>query len=90
MGIIFVLVRATSRMSSDGTLKTQNAIGQIGTVYVNLPANSAGGGQITVNVGDRMIVLQAIHPGPAVLISGTKVKVLEFIGTDTVRVASLS
>ena len=90
MGIIYFLVRATSRMSADGTLKTQNAVGQIGTVYVNIPGDSAMGGQITVNIGDRMIVLQAVHQGTVTLVSGTKVKVLEFLGTDTVRVASIS
>jgi hypothetical protein len=89
MACIFLLIRSTSRMRSDGTLKMANAVGQIGTVYINLPGGSATGGQITVNVGDRMIVLQAIHSGPATLQSGTKVKVLEFIGSDTVRVATL-
>lgn len=90
MGCIYFLIRSTSRMRSDGTLKVANAVGQIGTVYINIPSNSATGGQITVNVGDRMIVLQAIHQGPATLPSGTKVKVLEFLGSDTVRVATLT
>ena len=89
MACIFFLIRSTSRMRSDGTLKMANAVGQVGTVYINIPAESATGGQITVNVGDRMIVLQAIQSGPATLQSGTKVKVLEFIGSDTVRVATL-
>lgn len=89
MACIFLLIRSTSRMRSDGTLKMANAVGQIGTVYINVPGASVAGGQITVNVGDRMVVLQAIHSGPATLPSGTKVKVLELIGSDTVRVTTL-
>lgn len=89
MACIFLLIRSTSRMRSDGTLKVANAVGQVGTVYINIPGGSATGGQITVNVGDRMVVLQAIHSGPVTLQSGTKVKVLEFVGSDTVRVVSL-
>ena len=90
MACIYLLIRSTSRMRSDGTLKMANAIGQVGTVYINIPAGSATGGQITVNVGDRMIVLQAVQSGAATLQAGTKVKVLEFLGTDTVRVTTLS
>lgn len=90
MACIFLLIRSTSRMRSDGTLKMANAVGQIGTVYINIPGGSATGGQITVNVGDRMVVLQAIHPGATTLPAGAKVKVLEFIGSDTVRVAALA
>ena len=90
MACIYVLVRTTSKLSSDGTLKMQNAVGQIGSVYVNIPAHSGMGGQITVNVGDRMIVLQAVHQGPATLTAGTKVKVLEFLGSDTVRVVTIT
>lgn len=89
MGAIYLLIRSTSKMRSDGTLKRENAIGQIGTVYIDILADSAPGGQITVSVGDRMIVLQATHSGPITLRSGTKVKVLEFIGTDTVRVSAV-
>ena len=89
MACIFFLIRSTSRMRSDGTLKMANAVGQVGTVYINIPGASVAGGQITVNVGDRMVVLQAIHSGPATLPSGTKVKVLELIGSDTVRVTTL-
>ncbi len=89
MGCIYLLIRFTSRLKSDGTLKTANAVGQIGTVYINIPGGSAAGGQITVNIGDRSIVLQARHAGPATLPSGTKVRVVEFLGTDTVRVAIL-
>ena len=90
MACILLLIRSTSKMRSDGTLKMANAVGQVGTVYINIPGSSATGGQITVNVGDRMIVLQAIHPGLTTLVSGTKVKVLEFVGSDTVRVSVLS
>ena len=90
MAVIYLLIRSTSRMRSDGTLKMANAIGQVGTVYINIPGGSVAGGQITVNVGDRMVVLQAIQSGAATLQSGSKVKVLEFIGSDTVRVAALS
>jgi hypothetical protein len=90
MTCIFLLIRSTSRMRSDGTLKLANAVGQVGTVYINIPGEAVTGGQITVNVGDRMVVLQAIQQGSATLQAGTKVKVIEFIGSDTVRVAALT
>jgi membrane protein implicated in regulation of membrane protease activity len=90
MGAIFLLVRSTTRLKSDGTLRKANAVGQVGTVYINIPGGAQAGGQITVSVGDRTITLQAIQDGATTLPAGTKVRVLEFLGTDTVRVASLS
>lgn len=83
-GAFFFLMRAFSLMREDNTFDIQNSVGKIGTAYIRIPAHQAGG-QIQVVAQSRMVTLAALSDEE--IASGEKVRILEVIGTDTVKVA---
>lgn len=92
LAVMFALVwvlRATQRLKVDGTLKKQNAIGAIATVYVTIPPGGQAGGQVIVPVDGRTITLGALQKGTAPLPAETKVKVIALIDAHTVLVEPL-
>ena len=84
------LIRAIYSMRSDGTRQINNAVGAVGTVYITLPANRAGGGQINVTVGGRLETLAALNAAIRPVPSGEKVKVVGVVDTNTVIVEPLA
>jgi hypothetical protein len=89
MAGIFVLMASVMRLQSSGSLVYANAIGEIATVYVTIPASQKAGGQIEVMIQGRLSVADALHRGEAPLSPGTRVKVLETIGQSTFIVEPL-
>jgi len=89
MFAIAALLRATQRLKVDGTLKKEDAIGKIATVYVTIPPASQGGGQIIVPIDGRTITLGALQKGAAPIPSDTKVKVAALIDTNTALIEPL-
>jgi len=86
MFAIAALLRASQRLKVDGTIKKEDAIGKIATVYVTIPPASGTGGQITVPLDGRTITLGAIQTGPIPLPAEAKVKVTALIDPATARV----
>ncbi len=60
------ILRQASRLESDGTLQLANAIGRFGTVYLTIPAQGQGSGQIQIEVQGRLTTLNAATDGPAI------------------------
>ena len=56
---IFVL-RKMKGLESSGTIRLENAIGKTGTVYLSVPGNRSGKGQIQVVVQGRLMILDAM------------------------------
>jgi hypothetical protein len=90
MGFIVFMFRAIISMRSDGTVRIQDALGAIGTVYVTLPAANASGGQVIVNFNGRQETLAALNPADRTIASGEKIKVTKIIDTRTVVVEPLA
>lgn len=80
------MIRVIYSFRSDGTQKIDDSIGQVGTVYVTLPPNRVGGGQIAVIVSGRQETLEALNASSRVLSSGEKVKVVGVVDARTVLV----
>lgn len=64
-GILIMVVMASlfylmSKLQSSGTLKMENAIGQVGEVYISIPAKKAGTGQVTIKVQGAVRTLDAM------------------------------
>lgn len=89
MAVIVLMFRAIISMRSDGTVRIQDALGAIGTVYVTLPPAKASGGQVTVNFKGRQETLAALNLANRTVPSGEKIKVVEIIDTRTVLVEPL-
>lgn len=85
LGIVWIL-RATQRLKVDGTLKKEDAIGKVATVYVTIPPDSQSGGQIIVPLDGRTITLGALQKGAAPIPSDAKVKVAALIDSHTALV----
>ncbi|QUV96168.1 NfeD family protein [Chloracidobacterium aggregatum] len=78
------LLRRVRHLESDGTLQPANAIGRFGTVYLTIPAQGSGTGQIQIEIQGRLATLEAITDGPAIP-TGTRVFVID-TGQGVLRV----
>jgi hypothetical protein len=87
---IFLLMKSMMRLQSNGTLDFNNAIGQIGTVYVTIPASQKAGGQVELLLQGRLTMAEALSRGAEPLHPGTKVTIVEKIGHATLIVEPLS
>jgi hypothetical protein len=81
------LMRALGTLRSDGAVRIQRAVGVTGTVYLGIPANRTGAGKVTLNLQNRTVEYQAVTPQQE-LPTGTKIKVVAVLGSDTVEVVS--
>ena len=86
---IFVMMRSFMRLQSDGNIDYSNAVGQLGTVYVTIPPVQRAGGQVETMIQGRLITTEALQKGSQPLKPGTKVKVVERIGSSTLIVEPL-
>ncbi len=51
--MVFYLMSAIFKLSEAGNIDYRNAVGQIGAVYITIPANGSGKGQVQVVVQER-------------------------------------
>jgi membrane protein implicated in regulation of membrane protease activity len=84
------MMRGMLRLNSSGTLNYANAIGAVGTVYVTIPANRAGFGQVEIQVQGRLCTVQAGTRATAPLAPGTPVKAVELLEKTILLVEPLS
>jgi membrane protein implicated in regulation of membrane protease activity len=74
-------------LQSSGNIKLENAVGQEGTVYLNIPANGTGKAQVTVQ--DHLKVYDAVSQGDVELHTGDPIKVVRIISNNTLVVEKL-
>lgn len=87
---IFLMMRAFMRLQSNGNLDYGNAVGQLGTVYVTIPPVQRSGGQVETMIQGRLVTAEALQKGSQPLQPGTKVKIVERIGSSTLIVEPLN
>jgi hypothetical protein len=87
--LVASLMRTLGKLGADGTVRIHRALGQTGTVYLGIPANKSGAGKVTLNLQNRTVEYQAVTPQQE-LPTGTKVKVVGVVSSDTVEVVSCS
>lgn len=86
---VYVMMRSFMKLQSSGTLDYGNAVGQIGTVYLTIPPVKRPGGQVETMIQGRLVTAEALQKGSQPLTPGTKVKVVERIGSTTLIVEPL-
>lgn len=83
--VIAGLLRLMAKATADGTLRIQNAVGQVGTVYLRIPGHSQGKGKVSAKVQEQLVEFQAITTGDE-LPTGAQVVIVNVVGPDTVEV----
>ncbi len=90
MGVLVLMFRAIYAMRSDGTVRIDDTVGAVGTVYITLPAAKAAGGQVVVNFKGRQETYAALCAADHAIPSGEKVKVVAVIDSRTLLVEPLA
>lgn len=86
---IYFLMRSFMRLQSSGTLDYGNAVGQLGTVYLTIPPVQRAGGQVETMIQGRLVTAEALQKGTQPIQPGTKVRIVERIGSSTLIVEPL-
>jgi len=89
MGSIAAILKASLRLRSSGNLRKELAVGKVATVYVTIPPARVGAGQVEIPLDGRTVTLGALQVGEQPIPAHAKVRVLELIDSDTVRVEPL-
>ena len=88
-GAYFLLMNSLYRLKSDGTAVLGDAVNRSGTVYMRIPGNVSGAGEIQVSFGGRLQNVRAFTRGQG-LNTGTAVKVVALHGDHALLVEKLS
>ncbi len=89
MAGVLLLMRTLYGMRYSGTLDYHNAIGNVGSVYLRIPAAMAGPGQIEVQVQGRLRVVQAFTRADRELGNRERVRVTDLMDDTTLLVEPL-
>ena len=90
-GMMFLaagLMFMTRKLNREVQYDVRTAVGRTGRVYLNIPANGTGQGQVEVSVSGRKKILKAVTKG-AELAAFTDVKVVDVRDDDTLVVEPL-
>jgi len=85
--IIAKLFSMMMKLQSDGSLHIENAVGQQGTVYLNIPAE--GTGKIQIAIQGSLRVCEAVSAKKEAIKSGTPVTVTAVFSGSTLAVEKL-
>jgi hypothetical protein len=88
-GAYFALMNSLYRLRSDGTSVLSDAVNHSGTVYLSIPGNISGAGEIQVAFGGRLQNIRAYTSGQG-LPTGTAVRVIALHGDQALLVEKLS
>jgi hypothetical protein len=88
-GAYFALMDSLYRLRSDGTSVLSEAVNHSGTVYLRIPGNVSGAGEIQVAFGGRLQNVRAYTRGLE-LPTGTAVRVVALHGDQALLVEKLS
>ena len=83
------LMRWLHSFKTDGTVNYENAIGNVGTVYIPIPPKRKGMGQIQVDVQGRLSTVDAVSDSEEKIENRTPVRVDSLVDARTLLVKTL-
>ena len=86
MFTVFWIMRFFYNMQEEGTLDYHNAIGQIGKVYLPIPANGTASGKVEVMIQGRLQVVTAFTSKPERIENRALVLVVDLNDDNTLQV----
>ena len=90
MTIMATLIYYINKLVSSGTLKLENAIGNVGEVYLTIGANRSKMGKVHVNIQGALRELDALADSNENLKTGTVIEVREITGTGILIVQPIN
>lgn len=85
VGIFVVIYKQTKKLEHNGAFQIEEVKGMTVSVYLRIPAEGAGKGKVQVSQNGSVHELDALTDGEEVP-SGAKVKIVEIIDNETVKV----
>ena len=79
-------LRPLARLRSDGTVRLEQAVGRIGTVYLKVPRQRTGAGKVQLCLQGRTVELEALTDGEEIP-TCARVVVRELSGSESIVVA---
>lgn len=89
MFTVFWLMRQMFRLADSGNIKLENAAGKTGTVYLPIPPQRSGAGQVQLVIQGRLRELPAVTDAPEALPTGIHIHVAQVIENDLLLVKPL-
>ncbi len=83
------LMRWLHGFKTDGTVNYENAVGNVGTVYIPIPPKRKGMGQIQVDVQGRLSTVDAVSDSEEKIENRTPVRVESLVDKRTLLVKTL-
>ncbi len=80
------LFQSMHRLSEDGSLRIERAVGLSGQVYIPIPPAKSGVGKIQLKLQNRIVELRAVTSEPTKLPTGANVVVVDVVNPTTVEV----
>lgn len=90
MFAVYFLMQALYSLRYSGTLDYRNAIGTSANVYLPIPPNMEGTGQVKVPLQGRLLTLEAMTRSETRLPNRMRVRVVDLVDTSTLLVEPLS
>lgn len=87
MWLITRLFSMMKRLQSSGTLNMKNAVGQEGTVYLRVPAESTG--KVQVAIQGHLMILDAVSENKEEIKSGERVRVVRVVSGGILAVEKI-
>ncbi|MDY0019045.1 MAG: hypothetical protein RBT47_03500 [Anaerolineae bacterium] len=89
MFTVFWLMRQMFRLTDSGNITLDSAAGKTGTVYLPIPPQRSGMGQVQVVIQGRLRELPAVTDAPETLPTGIHISVVQVIEANVLLVQSL-
>ncbi|MDD3875773.1 MAG: serine protease [Bacteroidales bacterium] len=86
--LFFFIIRQIMKLSQDGTMNIQTAVGETASVYLTIPGNNKGKGKINIKIQETLREIDAMTDGET-LPTGTMVKVVEVINGTMFKVEKI-
>lgn len=82
--ILALIMRAITKLQSNGLVELSNAIGKTATVYLRIPKSGTGSGKVTITFSGKFMELGAVSAGDKEFPVSSMVKVVGILGDDLI------
>lgn len=71
------IIQASAKLAQNGNINAKNYLGELGTVYLVIPAAEKGRGKVNISLGERYVEFDAITEDADDIPGGTSVRVVD-------------